>query len=434
MSAFRTLDDAGDLKGKRVLVRVDLNVPMADGKVTDDTRIRAVAPTINEIADEGRQGDPAGAFRPAEGRARDAKYSLKQVVPALVAILGLTGRLRRGLHRRRRREGGRRRWRTATCSCSRTPASTPARRRTIRHSSPRWPSSATSTSTTRSPPRTARTPRPRALAHLLPAFAGRAMQRGARGAGDGARRLEAAGGRDRRRRQGVVQDRAARAPRRQGRRARHRRRHGQHLPRSPRATESASRWPSPTSPTRPAHHGRRRQGGLHDRAARSTSSSPRNSRPDAPSKTVPSARSAADDDDPRRRPADSIAAVNAWVDSAATLVWNGPLGAFEMPPFDRATVAAARHVAERTQEPASCCRSPAAAIRSPRSITPASADDFTYVSTAGGAFLEWLEGKPLPGVEALRSAADGRTERASRVKARTLRHLESQHDLRDEQG
>jgi len=86
MSPFRTLDQA-DLKGKRVLVRVDLNVPMADGKVTDDTRIRAVAPTIREIADEGGRAILLAHFgRPKDGP--DPKFSLRQVVPALVAVLG----------------------------------------------------------------------------------------------------------------------------------------------------------------------------------------------------------------------------------------------------------------------------------------------------------------------------------------------------------
>ena len=53
MAGFRTLDDAGDVKGKRVLVRVDLNVPMADGKVTDATRIERVPPPITELSDKG---------------------------------------------------------------------------------------------------------------------------------------------------------------------------------------------------------------------------------------------------------------------------------------------------------------------------------------------------------------------------------------------
>ena len=66
MHNFRTLDDA-DVKGKRVLVRVDLNVPMENGKVTDATRIERVAPTIDRNRRQGRQGDPALAFRPAEG-------------------------------------------------------------------------------------------------------------------------------------------------------------------------------------------------------------------------------------------------------------------------------------------------------------------------------------------------------------------------------
>ena len=51
--AFRTLDDLGDIKGKRALVRVDLNVPMADGRVTDETRMRALLPTVLELADKG---------------------------------------------------------------------------------------------------------------------------------------------------------------------------------------------------------------------------------------------------------------------------------------------------------------------------------------------------------------------------------------------
>ena len=51
--AFKTLDDIGDVAGKRVLVREDLNVPMADGAVTDDTRFRATLPTVTELADKG---------------------------------------------------------------------------------------------------------------------------------------------------------------------------------------------------------------------------------------------------------------------------------------------------------------------------------------------------------------------------------------------
>ena len=66
MSQFRTLDHA-DLNNKRVLVRVDLNVPIDNGKVTDLTRIERVVPTITRNLRQGRQGDPALAFRPAEG-------------------------------------------------------------------------------------------------------------------------------------------------------------------------------------------------------------------------------------------------------------------------------------------------------------------------------------------------------------------------------
>jgi phosphoglycerate kinase len=98
----------------------------------------------------------------------------------------------------------------------------------------------------------------------------------------------------------------------------------------------------------------------------------------------------------------SIAAVNGWIDKAATLVWNGPLGAFEKTPFDRGTVAAAKHAAKRTRE--GKLLSVAGGGDTVAALNQAGiADDFSYVSTAGGAFLEWMEGKALPGVEALRA-------------------------------
>ncbi len=98
----------------------------------------------------------------------------------------------------------------------------------------------------------------------------------------------------------------------------------------------------------------------------------------------------------------SIARIHAAIDDAATLVWNGPLGAFEMTPFDHGTVAAARHAAERTK--ARKLVSVAGGGDTVAALNQAGvAGDFTYVSTAGGAFLEWMEGKPLPGVQVLRN-------------------------------
>jgi phosphoglycerate kinase len=97
---------------------------------------------------------------------------------------------------------------------------------------------------------------------------------------------------------------------------------------------------------------------------------------------------------------DTIARVAGVFEMARTLVWNGPLGAFEIPPFERATVSAARRAAELTQ--AGRLLSVAGGGDTVAALNGAGvAADFTYVSTAGGAFLEWLEGKTLPGVVAL---------------------------------
>ncbi|TYC60490.1 phosphoglycerate kinase [Rhodobacterales bacterium] len=96
----------------------------------------------------------------------------------------------------------------------------------------------------------------------------------------------------------------------------------------------------------------------------------------------------------------SIETVKQKIDAAKTLVWNGPLGAFEIEPFDKATVAAAQHAAENTR--AGKLNSVAGGGDTVAALNHAgAADSFSYVSTAGGAFLEWLEGKELPGVKAL---------------------------------
>ena len=98
---------------------------------------------------------------------------------------------------------------------------------------------------------------------------------------------------------------------------------------------------------------------------------------------------------------DSTARVVALLGSAKTVVWNGPFGAFEMKPFDAGTMAVARAVAERTK--AGDVVSIAGGGDTVAALNTAGvADDFSYISTAGGAFLEWLEGKTLPGVDALK--------------------------------
>lgn len=100
---------------------------------------------------------------------------------------------------------------------------------------------------------------------------------------------------------------------------------------------------------------------------------------------------------------ETVALVNAAMDSAQTLIWNGPMGAFEIEPFDTATNAAARHAAERTK--AGQLVSVAGGGDTVAALNQAdAAGAFTYISTAGGAFLEWMEGKTLPGVAVLQNS------------------------------
>jgi phosphoglycerate kinase len=97
------------------------------------------------------------------------------------------------------------------------------------------------------------------------------------------------------------------------------------------------------------------------------------------------------------------------IGTAKTLIWNGPLGAFETPPFETATVTAAQHTAEAAKSGALIAVAGGGDTVAALNMAEAS-DDFTFISTAGGAFLEWMEGKALPGIEALRADANSAAE------------------------
>jgi phosphoglycerate kinase len=96
----------------------------------------------------------------------------------------------------------------------------------------------------------------------------------------------------------------------------------------------------------------------------------------------------------------SAAAIAKRLESCKTLVWNGPLGAFEIEPFDAATNLVARAAAALTEK--GLLLTVAGGGDTVSALAHAGVEDkFSYISTAGGAFLEWLEGKQLPGVAAL---------------------------------
>ncbi|MCC6006242.1 MAG: phosphoglycerate kinase [Rhodobacteraceae bacterium] len=97
---------------------------------------------------------------------------------------------------------------------------------------------------------------------------------------------------------------------------------------------------------------------------------------------------------------ETVARIRSAFEASRTLIWNGPLGAFELPPFDAATVAAARHAAELTREGRMVSMEGGGDTEAALNAAGA-AGDFSYISSAGGAFLEWMEGHVLPGVAAL---------------------------------
>ncbi|WP_430913937.1 phosphoglycerate kinase [Methylobacterium sp. sgz302541] len=400
MTAFRTLDDAGSLAGKRVLLRVDLNVPMEGGRVTDATRIERVVPTIREIAQGGGKVVLLAHFGRPKGK-REPKDSLKPVVGALSESLGkpvafaedcigepakaAVAAMKDGdvlLLENTRFHAGEEK-------------NDPAFAKALAENGDVYVNEAFSAAH-RAHAST------EGLAHLLPAYAGREMQAELNALTKG---LEApkrpvialVGGAKVSSKIDLLQNLVAKVDmlvigggmantflHAQGKPV------GKSLCEKDLA-ETAHRILAAAE------------------AAKCRIILPVDAvvasefKADAAHETVsvdavPESGMILD-----AGPA-SVTEIDAAIDEAATLVWNGPLGAFELNPFDAATVAAARHAAGRTE--AGKLVSVAGGGDTVAALNHAGvSEQFSYISTAGGAFLEWLEGKVLPGVEALRAKA-----------------------------
>ena len=395
---FRTLKDAGDLTGKRVLLRVDLNVPVRDGKVTDATRIERIAATIKALSDAGAKVAILAHFERPKGK-RVPEMSLKPIAPAVAKIVGrpvafaddcvgaeaeaAVKELKNGsivlLENTRFHAGEEENDEGFVASLAKVgdiyvnDAFSAAHRA---HASTEG------------------------LAHKLPAYAGLAMQE----------ELEAL-------------DHALGNPKRPvvaiigGAKISSKLELLGNLIQKVDALVIGGGMANTFLAAKGVAIGK----SLNEPDLEKTAKQIMLSAADTgcaivlPSDVVaasafeanaPHATVGADNVPGDRMILDvgekSVAAINEWIDKAATLVWNGPLGAFEKEPFDRGTVAAAKHAAARTRE--GKLLSVAGGGDTVAALNHAGiADDFTYVSTAGGAFLEWMEGKALPGVEALRA-------------------------------
>ncbi|MFB0489902.1 phosphoglycerate kinase [Methylobacterium sp. OAE515] len=398
MSAFRTLDDADSLTGKRVLMRVDLNVPMENGRVTDATRIERVAPTIREVAEKGAKVILLAHFGRPKGK-REPKDSLEPLVPALAAALGrevafaadcvgevaaqAVAALKEGdvlLLENTRYHPGEEKNEAAFADALAANGDV--------YVNEAFSAAHRAHASTEG------------LAHRLPAYAGREMQAELEALTKGLESpqrpvIALVGGAKVSSKIDLLENLVAKVDmlvigggmantflHAQGKSV------GKSLCEKDLA-ETATRILAAAQ-----------KAGcriiLPVDAVAATEFKAQAPHDTVSVDTVPEA-SMILDAGPR-----SVAEINAAIDGAKTLVWNGPLGAFELAPFDAATVAAAKHAATRTK--AGYLVSVAGGGDTVAALNHAGvAQDFTYVSTAGGAFLEWLEGKALPGVEALRA-------------------------------
>ncbi|MFN3547924.1 MAG: phosphoglycerate kinase [Mesorhizobium sp.] len=397
MPDFRTLDDIGDVTDKRVLLRVDLNVPMKDGKVTDATRIERVAPTIEELSDKGAKVILLAHFgRPKDGP--DPALSLAPIAAATEAVLDrrvhfaadCIGDVAAGAVKAM--AGGDILLLENTRFHKGEEKNDPDFVKALAANGDVYVNDAFSAAH-RAHAST------EGLAHLMPAFAGRTMQAELEA-------LEKGLGNPRRPVVAIVG----------GAKVSSKIDLLMNLVKKVDALVIGGGMANTFLAARGTDVGK----SLCEHDLASTAKQimieaatagcavilpvdgvvAREFRAGAASEIVAIDAVPADamilDVGPK-----TVEAVNAWIDRAATVVWNGPLGAFEIAPFDAATVAAARFAAAQTRE--GKLVSVAGGGDTVAALHHAGvADNFTYVSTAGGAFLEWMEGKPLPGVDVLK--------------------------------
>jgi phosphoglycerate kinase len=394
VSNFRTLDDL-DVKGKRVLVRADLNVPVANGKVTDDTRIVRQAPTIRELADKGAKVIILSHFDRPKGKVVPS-MSLRVLVEPLQKTIGrniafaddcigpkaaAVAALKDGevllLENTRFHKG--------------EEDNDPAMARDLAALGDIFVNDAFSAAH-RAHAST------EGVARLLPNAAGRSMQAELthlqKALGNPERPLMAVvGGAKVSTKIELLQNLVKRVETLVI---------GGAMANTFLAAQGVGVGKSLYEPD---HLETARQVIRMANDAGAVILLPKDVvvakefKAGAAHRTVPAGNIAADEMALDIGP-DSIKAFESRLLTTRTLVWNGPFGAFETQPFDQGTVQAAQLVASRTR--AGQLLSVAGGGDTVAALAHAGVEgDFTYVSTAGGAFLEWLEGKTLPGVEAL---------------------------------
>ncbi|MEM1106278.1 MAG: phosphoglycerate kinase [Pseudomonadota bacterium] len=389
MHDIKTLDDLGDLSGKRVLIRVDLNVPMADGRVTDTTRMRAAVPTLRDVLAKGGRPILLAHFGRPKGQVVP-EMSLAPLAAPMAEVLGSPVRFSERPDLPAEGE-------TVLVENTRfhpgEEANAPELAQFLASSGDVYVNDAFSAAH-RAHAST------EGIARLLPSAAGRGMEAELKA-------LDAALGAPERPVLAVVGGAKVSSK--------------IDLLKNLVAKVDALAIGGGMANTFLAARGHSVGGSLceHDLTdtARQIEAKARAAGCDIilPMDVVVAKEFAAnaanrvcglgeiaDNEMILDAGPQTTAILAVAMDTAKTLVWNGPMGAFELEPFDRATVSAARAAAQRVK--AGKLVAVAGGGDTVAALNHAGvAGDFTFVSTAGGAFLEWMEGKALPGVEALKS-------------------------------